>query len=190
MVSGKVSGLRRRRPTTSHSWILIRTWTGRVSRVPVLSSWDIPELTIIVTVTVHSATGESSPVVVTVNDGDKEVASHKGDSDKQFTFQVSKPKLWSPESPTLYNVTVTLGDDEVQSYTGFRTIAKGEVGGIVRPILNGDFTFMFGTLDQGYWPDGLYTPPNREAMIYDLKVLKELGFNMVRKHVSRPYSSF
>ncbi|PLN81896.1 putative hydrolase [Aspergillus taichungensis] len=136
-----------------------------------------------VTVTVHSATGESSPVVVTVKDGDKEVASHKGDSDKQFTFQVSKPKLWSPGSPTLYNVTVTLGDDKVQSYTGFRTIAKGEVGGIVRPMLNGEFTFMFGTLDQGYWPDGLYTPPNREAMVYDLKVLKGLGFNMVRKHI-------
>lgn len=147
-------------------------------------------LTIVVTVTVHSATGESSPVTVTVFDGEKEVASHKDNSDKQFTFQVSKPKLWSPESPTLYNVTVTLGDDEVHSYTGFRTISKGKVGGIVRPMLNGEFTFMFGTLDQGYWPDGLYTPPNLEAMVYDLKLLKELGFNMVRKHVSLPSSSF
>jgi hypothetical protein len=50
-------------------------------------------------------------------------------------------------------------------------------------LLNGEFTFVFGTLDQGYWPDGLHTPPTREAMVYDLKVLKDLGFNMVRKHV-------
>lgn len=77
-----------------------------------------------------------------------------------------------------------MGADHVRSYTGFRTISKGTVDGIVRPLVNGQFTFMFGTLDQGYWPDGIYTPPNREAMVYDLRVLKKLGFNMVRKHVS------
>lgn len=77
-----------------------------------------------------------------------------------------------------------MGDEEVHSYVGFRTIAKGKVDGVVRPLLNGEFIFMFGTLDQGYWPDGLYTPPTREAMVYDLKFLKDLGFNMVRKHVS------
>lgn len=54
----------------------------------------------------------------------------------------------------------------------------------MRPLLNGDFVVSFGTLDQGYWPDGLYTPPNLEAMVYDLQVLKNLGFNMLRKHVS------
>lgn len=74
--------------------------------------------------------------------------------------------------------------DHVRSYTGFRTISKGVVDGVVRPLVNGDFKFIFGTLDQGFWPDGIYTPPNREAMVYDLHVLKKLGFNMVRKHVS------
>ena len=77
-----------------------------------------------------------------------------------------------------------MGSDEVSSYTGFRTISKGKVDGIVRPLLNGEFIFQFGTLDQGYWPDGVYTPPNREAMVYDLEALKKLGFNMLRKHVS------
>jgi beta-galactosidase/beta-glucuronidase len=77
-----------------------------------------------------------------------------------------------------------MGMDVVNSYTGFRTISKGVVDGVVRPLLNGEFIFMFGTLDQGYWPDGIYTPPNREAMVYDLEVLKSLGFNMLRKHVS------
>jgi hypothetical protein len=81
-------------------------------------------------------------------------------------------------------VTVTLGDDVVSSYTAFRTVSRGEVNGIQRPLLNGEFVFQFGTLDQGYWPDGLYTPPNREAMEYDLKMLKDLGFNMLRKHVN------
>lgn len=71
----------------------------------------------------------------------------------------------------------------MHSYVGFRTIKKGVVDGVARPLLNGEFILIFGTLDQGYWPDGLYTPPSREAMVYDLKVLKGLGFNMVRKHV-------
>jgi hypothetical protein len=76
-----------------------------------------------------------------------------------------------------------LGSDEIQSYAGFRTFSKGIVDGVVRPLLNGEFVFLFGTLDQGYWPDGIYTPPNREAMVYDLEMLKSLGFNMLRKHV-------
>jgi hypothetical protein len=84
----------------------------------------------------------------------------------------------------LYNVTVNLDNDEVESYVGFRTISRGMVNGIERPLLNGEFIFMFATLDQGYWPDGLYTPPTHEAMVYDLKMLKGLGFNTVRKHVS------
>jgi hypothetical protein len=71
----------------------------------------------------------------------------------------------------------------VQSYTGFRTISKGDVDGVKRPLLNGKFVFPFGTLDQGYWPDGIYTPPSVEAMTYDLKVLKNVGYNMVRKHI-------
>ena len=78
-------------------------------------------------------------------------------------------KLWTPENPNLYNITVTLGADTVHSYTGFRTISSGEVNGVQRPLLNGEFRFIFGTLDQGFWPDGLYTPPTVEAMIWDLK---------------------
>lgn len=76
-----------------------------------------------------------------------------------------------------------MGDDMVTSYTGFRTISKGSLDGVTRPLINGEFSFLFGTLDQGFWPDGIYTPPNREAMLYDLQVLKKLGFNMLRKHV-------
>ncbi|GIJ98269.1 hypothetical protein Aspvir_000385 [Aspergillus viridinutans] len=138
-----------------------------------------------VNVTAVSASGGSTPVDITIFDGasDKQVASHKGTSDQPFSFKVESPKLWSPDSPTLYNISVKMGADEVKSYTGFRTISKGTVNGILRPLINGEFTFVFGTLDQGYWPDGIYTPPNREAMVYDLHFLKSLGFNMLRKHI-------
>lgn len=138
----------------------------------------------LVNVTVHSATGNGTAVKVAVHEDDGELDFHNGISDRPFQFKVGGAKLWSSDSPTLYNVTVRMGKDEISSYTGFRTISKGKVDGVWRPLLNGEFTFMFGTLDQGYWPDGLYTPPSREAMVYDLEVLKDLGFNMLRKHVS------
>lgn len=123
-------------------------------------------------------------VTIAVVDGDgRTVGQASGPSDAEFAFRVASPQLWSPASPTLYNLTLTLGDDRVHSYTGFRTVSAGLVDGVQRPLLNGEFVFLFGTLDQGFWPDGLYTPPSREAMVYDLRMLKRLGFNMVRKHV-------
>ena len=139
---------------------------------------------VVVTVNVVSSGDNGADVEVTVfgQDG-SEIASASGSADEEFSFTVDSPKLWWPDSPTLYNLTVTLGDDEVNSYTGFRTISVGKVEDVTRHLLNGEFVFQFGTLDQGYWPDGLYTPPNREAMVYDLEVLKDFGFNMVRKHI-------
>jgi beta-galactosidase/beta-glucuronidase len=138
-----------------------------------------------VNVTVHTSNnGTADFDMKIICDDGTELASHSGSSNTPLSFQAEGAKLWSPDSPTLYNVTVTLGNDVVSSYTAFRTISRGEVNGVQRPLLNGEFVFQFGTLDQGYWPDGLYTPPNREAMEYDLKMLKSLGFNMLRKHVS------
>ncbi|KAE8449202.1 hypothetical protein EG329_008369 [Mollisiaceae sp. DMI_Dod_QoI] len=138
-----------------------------------------------VNITVHSSSGTAAPVEVTVYESgsEKAIATHNCTSDTPFQFIMSSPSLWSPDSPTLYNMSVSLGSDNVRSYTGFRTISKGTVNGVVRPLLNGEPIFLFGTLDQGFWPDGIYTPPNREAMVYDLQVLKNLGFNMLRKHI-------
>ncbi|KAI7763843.1 hypothetical protein LZL87_006225 [Fusarium oxysporum] len=135
-----------------------------------------------VTVTVHTSqeSGKSAKVVIESSDGTK-LASHEGTTDEEFTFTAKSPKLWWPDSPTLYNITVTLDSgDKVQSYTGFRTMSKGKVENVTRPLLNGEFVFQFGTLDQGYWPDGLHTPPSREAMVSDLKLLKKFGFNMIK----------
>lgn len=143
-------------------------------------------LTVSVAVTVHTSGKSAKPVQVTITGSDgSNLASHNGTTDQEFSFTAESPKLWWPDSPTLYNLTVTLDSgDVVHSYTGFRTISKGKVENVTRPLLNGEFVFQFGTLDQGYWPDGLYTPPNREAMVSDVKLLKKFGFNMVRKHVS------
>ncbi|PHH93096.1 hypothetical protein CDD83_948 [Cordyceps sp. RAO-2017] len=137
-----------------------------------------------VALTAHSSGKAQAPVEVSVIDARGHVVgSGVGHSDREMKIHVGYPKLWTPSSPNLYKLTVKMGKDHVRSYTGFRTISTGVVNGIQRPLLNGEFVFMFGTLDQGFWPDGLYTPPNREAMIYDLKMLKRLGFNMLRKHI-------
>ncbi|XXH03266.1 DNA-dependent RNA polymerase II [Hypoxylon texense] len=137
----------------------------------------------IVNVTVTTNQG-SDAVSVSIHDAQgARIASTNGVANTPFDFTVDSPSLWSPDSPTLYNLTVTLGDDTVNSYTGFRTFSVGEIDGVPRPLINGEFIFQFGTLDQGFWPDGIYTPPNREAMVYDLQVLKDLGLNMLRKHI-------
>lgn len=111
------------------------------------------------------------------------VATGIGQSNSAFGLMVENARLWSPETPTLYDVSIKSANDTIQSYTGFRTISRGSVNGVQRVLLNGASYFPFGTLDQGYWPDGIYTPPTYEAMVYDLEVLKTIGFDMLRKHV-------
>ena len=93
--------------------------------------------------------------------------------------------LWSPESPKLYDFTLTADSgDEVRSYFGVRTFSVGvDKRGKKRLFLNGKPYFMNGVLDQGYWSDGLLTPPSNQAMYDELKLMKDMGFNMVRKHI-------
>jgi hypothetical protein len=116
---------------------------------------------------------------------------------QELTLKISKTnlRLWSPDQPSLYNLRVWLskkaksGDsgtrvDEVQSYFAMRKIDLGKDDqGVLRPRLNGKFVFQVGPLDQGFWPDGLYTAPTDEALRYDIEVTKKLGMNMARKHV-------
>ena len=92
--------------------------------------------------------------------------------------------LWSPEAPNLYDVTITLGDDTVRSYFAMRTVGTGkDAAGHPCLLLNGQPYFHHGVLDQGYWPDGLYTAPSDEAMLFDIQLMKDMGFNMLRKHI-------
>ena len=112
-----------------------------------------------------------------------------GEPGKPFNVKVPKPKLWSPDSPHLYpfNVKLLRGKDSIDSVDSYFAMRKISVGnddkGVPRMMLNNKPLFQLGPLDQGWWPDGLYTPPTEEAMVYDLKVLKELGMNMLRKHI-------
>ena len=93
-------------------------------------------------------------------------------------------ECWSPENPKLYNFTAKYGKDVVKGYFGMRKIEKRkDEHGYLRFFLNNKPCFMIGTLDQGWWPDGLLTPPSEEAMEYDIKVLKACGYNMLRKHI-------
>lgn len=93
------------------------------------------------------------------------------------------PKLWTPESPYLYDFTVKAGEDELQSYFALRTVEIKEVDGIQRICLNGKPYFFNGLLDQGYWPDGIYTPASPECYADDILAMKKLGFNTLRKHI-------
>ena len=141
-------------------------------------------------VTIHLALrGNAANLTVRVAiSGDDKFAS--GPADKPLTIDVPQPKLWSPDAPFLYDVIVTLYDqekkagDSVQSYFGMRKIAivKDEKG-VPRIQLNNKPLFQVGPLDQGWWPDGLYTAPTDEALKYDIEITRKFGFNMTRKHV-------
>jgi hypothetical protein len=107
----------------------------------------------------------------------------------EFAVPVPNARRWTPEDPFLYNLRVTLRNasgaqvDRTMHYFGMRQISVGMVNGVLRPLLNGQFVFQTGTLDQGYWPDGLYTAPTDAALAFDLQKHKDLGFNLVRKHI-------
>lgn len=101
-----------------------------------------------------------------------------------MTLNIANRISWSPENPFLYDLNIMVGKDKVKSYFAMRKIAvKVDNHGIPRIQLNNMDYFQNGVLDQGYWPDGLYTAPSDEAMIFDIEKAKELGFNMIRKHI-------
>ncbi len=117
----------------------------------------------------------------------KEVASVSGAANAQLKLAVTRPHLWTPDDPFLYTFRITLktarGTDRLESYAGLRTIGIKKVNGKNRVVLNGKPTFLLGTLDQGYWPDGIYTAPTDEALKFDIAQTKALGFNTIRKHI-------
>ncbi|MHC3467557.1 PA14 domain-containing protein [Streptomyces sp. 7R007] len=123
------------------------------------------------------------PITATAYAGHRKVATARGRTGAPLTLTIDDPHLWSPDDPYLYDLKVTVGADRVGSYFGMRSISVEKVDGVPRTLLNGKPVFMMATLDQGFWPDGLYTAPTDDALAYDLKVHKQLGFNAVRKHI-------
>ncbi|HWQ91180.1 MAG TPA: glycoside hydrolase family 2 TIM barrel-domain containing protein [Clostridia bacterium] len=128
-------------------------------------------------------------VEVTVWDRSGVVGVASGRPGSEIRVAIPKARLWSPENPFLYDLAVSLklgskAIDRVESYFGMRKISMGkDANGFTRILLNNKPYFQVGPLDQGFWPDGLYTAPTDEALRYDIEMTKKLGFNMARKHV-------
>lgn len=127
--------------------------------------------------------------IVRVSDDRGQIAEETGDI-AGVEVVVPDARLWSPDSPSLYQLDVTLLEannesvDHVASYAGIRTVGKmRDENGHLRMTLNGKPIFHLGPLDQGWWPDGLLTPPSDAAMLSDIEFLKAAGFNMIRKHI-------
>ncbi len=128
-------------------------------------------------------------VEIVLKDGSKTVSHTKTIAGQEAQIAIENAKLWSPESPFLYDMEINLYSngkllDAVKSYAAMRKVSiKRDKKDIVRLQLNNKDYFHFGPLDQGWWPDGLYTAPTDEALLYDIKKTKDFGFNMIRKHV-------
>jgi len=117
------------------------------------------------------------------------ISSGRGDANEPLNLRIPNPKTWSPADPYLYDLHVQLTRedhvlDEVDSYFAMRQFGlRRESNGALRFTLNGDALFLYGPLDQGYYPDGLYTPASEEAMLFDIEYIRQLGCNMIRKHI-------
>ena len=150
---------------------------------------DVDKQVMHVTVSTCSPSLASDIVEVELLDKGQVIASAKGVQGKELRLAVKQPTLWEPSNPYLYDMKVRLTKngrsvDEVKSYTAFRKISTvRDAQGLMRMCLNDKPLFQYGPLDQGWWPDGLYTAPTDEALLYDIKKTKEWGFNMIRKHV-------
>lgn len=126
---------------------------------------------------------------VRVLEGENQVAEQIVAADAKATLQIPNPKVWAPGSPHLYDIEVALVRknkvvDAVETYSALRKInMETDENGIQRMMLNNEFIFQYGPLDQGWWPDGLYTAPTDEALLFDIVKTQEMGFNMIRKHV-------
>lgn len=128
-------------------------------------------------------------VELVVRDGNRKVAAVSGSPGTELVLPIKAPRLWSPEQPHLYGLEahLKLGThtmDSVESYFGMRKISLGkDAKGFTRLMLNNQPYFQFGPLDQGFWPDGLYTAPTDDALRFDIVMTRKLGFNLARKHV-------
>jgi len=167
---------------TATSGIWQTVWLEKVpdnfiSSLKIMPDIDQGTLTVIVN-------GKEGDAKVTVLDSGKEIANQSGKAGEPIVLKIPEAKLWSPDSPFLYDLKVTLGSDSVTSYAGMRKISKGkDEKGVLRPMLNNKIIYMAGPLDQGYWPDGIYTAPTDEALKFDIEMTKKFGFNMTRKHI-------
>ncbi|KOV85351.1 glycoside hydrolase family 2 [Nocardia sp. NRRL S-836] len=127
--------------------------------------------------------GNATVTAVAKDARGRQVGTVTGPANADLRLPVPNPHLWTPDDPYLYDLEITLGRDRVKSYFGMRSTGIANVGGTPKLTLNGQPIFNLMQLDQGFYPDGLNTAPSDEALVFDLKAQKDLGFNAVRKHI-------
>jgi beta-galactosidase/beta-glucuronidase len=176
---------------TSVTGIWRSVWIEAVPKTYISSTKQVPDIdkkVLSLEVKVENPV-KGDIVHVTASAGGKVISEKEAAAGEGIVLPVSDPKLWSPDSPFLYDLTISVKRegkvaDEVKSYFAMRKISlMPDSNGVLRMMLNNKFVFQFGTLDQGWWPDGLYTAPTEEALLFDIQKTKAMGFDMIRKHV-------
>ncbi|WP_299539287.1 LamG-like jellyroll fold domain-containing protein [uncultured Streptomyces sp.] len=175
---------------TESSGIWQTVWMEPVARASVDSLTTTPDIDagrLSVTVNSDDASAAARVEAVARDKKGHVVGTVTGPANRALSLPVAGRHLWSPDDPYLYDLDVTLTDgrstDTVDSYFGMRSLKVEKVGGYQKLTLNGKPFFSLAMLDQGFWPDGLYTQPSDAALAFDLKAQKDLGFNAVRKHI-------
>lgn len=166
-------------------------WLEGVSETYIASTKQTPNIdtkTIALSADIQSAQ-PGDLISFTAFDGKTKVAEKQVAANTPLELEIANPKLWSPKTPFLYDLTVAIirnGKvvDQIKSYFAMRKSSMApDKNGTQRMLINNEFVFQYGPLDQGWWPDGLYTAPTHEAIVFDLLKTKEMGFNMIRKHI-------
>ena len=174
----------------SVSGIWQTVWLEPVGEVAITSLHTSVDLsTSTLTLDVHTdGNNDGTALQAVLRESDAVVASATANAGTPLVLKVSQPHLWTPDDPFLYDLDLNVmrGDtliDKVHSYTALRTVGVGtDSNGQQRLLLNGKPIFMLGVTDDGIWPDGLYTAPTDEALVYEIEKVKSLGFNVLRKH--------
>ncbi len=189
------AGKQRKKPTgiwyTSVTGIWQTVWLEAVAGTYIAKTIQTPDIDkeILNVKVVAEHAQPADQVLISAWDGGKKVSEIKTSPGAEGVLPVPHAKLWSPDTPFLYDLKVQVlrsGKviDEISSYFAMRKISMAkDQNGIQRMMLNNSFVFQYGTLDQGWWPDGLYTAPTDSALRYDIEKTKEMGFNMIRKHI-------
>lgn len=176
---------------TSVTGIWQTVWIEAVPETYISSTKQVPDIDREI-LELEVAVQEALPgdmIRVTAWAGERMVSEYEAAAGTKIELPVPDPRLWSPDDPFLYDLKISVMrkgrvTDEVKSYFAMRKISlEPDADGWLRMMLNNSFVFQYGPLDQGWWPDGLYTAPTDEALAYDIVKTKEMGFNTIRKHV-------
>ena len=174
---------------TPSSGIWQTVWMEGVNNSHISELSIIPDVdNSLVKIKINGNNALSCQAIIRIYDKGSLVTEKIGKVFQTIELPIAQPKLWSPDSPFLYDVEIELRSnnqtvDKVKSYFGMRKISMGSENGKACFMLNNKPIFQFGPLDQGFWPDGLYTAPSDDALIFDIEQTKALGFNMSRKHI-------